>query len=304
MVFLRYPKNAPLLSLIRVPNVILTARKNLGYIKIAARLVLTALFLVNLGCASMDPRFSNTSEVLAQNTQKMAGEGAFFDQLAGFGEDNSSYTLAVMQFEDLSGTRSEGGISSAVASSGKLLTEYLLSAPQLRTKFSVYSRGALKDLLTERSLATQYEASRREKLLKKTPPELIGLVTGNINPIFDLPDMRPVDLLIYGAVVGYDKNLAESGSGAGIAGAAVRTKRSIDQLYVMVQLIETKTGRIRSVGTASQTVDSTLTSSGFLGFLSQYRILELEDGSAVNDPATIALFTALQEAILEMFDHA
>lgn len=261
-------------------------------------------FILLSGCSSLDYPVEKVVGHSDRSPENLAGSAEFYASLSSFGAPEVNYSIAVINFEDLTGARVEGGVSTAVSAAGKMLTELLLSSKELSPKFSVYSRSGLKDLITERSLAQAFEASRLEKLLKATPPELHSLVQEQMKPVFDLPDMRPADLLIYGAVVGYDKNLSDGGMGVGIAGGNAKQSRSTDQLYVILQLVETKTGRIRSVGSATELVDSTLTSSGYLGFISQFRILELEGGKAVNDPTTVALFNALQRAILEMFENA
>ena len=131
-----------------------------------------------------------------------------------------------------------------------------------------------------------------------------ALIQESLKPTYNLPDLHPVDLLLYGAVVGYDKDLRDSGVGSGLLGYNVKKERSIDQIHVMVQLVETVTGRIRSVGTASKEVGSSLVSGGYFGLLDEFTVLELEGGNATNDPRTLALLAALQEALLEMFENA
>lgn len=269
--------------------------------RLAPLLLLCATLLAG-GCATLG---GNDAAPLPQRQGAFTIEADFFGALKGFGGNlEQSFTVAVIDFQDLTGSRIEGGASTAVATSGKLLTEFLLTSPSLQSKFQVYSRSSLKELLTERTLAENFDRNRKNRLLADTPESLMAVVSQQLQPLFDLADIRPVDLLISGAVVGYDKNLSDDGMAAGLLGYNAKQKRSVDQLYVMVQLIETKTGRIRSVGTAAAEISSTLRSGGYLGFLSQYQILELEGGLAVNDPTTLALFEALSHALVEMFNNA
>lgn len=264
-------------------------------------LLLCTTLLVS-GCSTLG---GSDSAPMPQRQGAFTIDGIFFESLKGFGGSAEQvFSVAVIDFQDLTGSRIEGGASTAVATSGKLLTEFLLTSPSLESKFQVYSRSSLKELLTERTLAENFDRNRKNRLLAETPESLMAVMSQKIQPLFDLADIRPVDLLITGAVVGYDKNLTDDGMGAGLLGYNAKQKRSVDQLYVMVQLIETKTGRIRSVGTAAAEIGSTLRSGGYLGFLSQYQILELEGGLAVNDPATLALFDALRQALVEMFKNA
>lgn len=269
----------------------------------AASLLALVMFAFLSGCAAQIPQPGVIGHIPAEKQTPTVSED-FALTLKDFGGEDTRFSLAVMKFDDLSGTRIEGGISTAVASSGKLLSEFLLTAPELDGKFLVFNREALTDLLNERRLAESYNESRKAKLIAEARPELQGLIRDSLKPTYELPDLHPVDLLLYGAVVGYDKDLIDDGAGAGLAGYSVKRERSLDQVHVMVQLVETVSGRIRSVGSASQVVGSTLNSGGYFGLLDPFRALEIEGGRASNDPRTIALLEALQEALLRMFKNA
>ena len=260
------------------------------------------LFVVSLlaGCASNQQ--TNTVNPLT-NQAPLQAHKEFVASVKTFGGDKDVFTLSVQNFEDLSGSRSEGGISTSVAASGKFLTEFLLSTPELRHKFHVLNRTHLNALLTERKLAVAFDEDRKTRLVDQANPVLKEILANSLKPKYDFPALEPATYLLHGAVIGYDKAIDEYGQGYGLMGANTKEKTSIDQLYVMVQLIDTHTGEIVSVGTATQRVNSVLTSSGFFGLINPYRILELEGGGVKNDPTTIAFFTALQAAIMEMFEN-
>ena len=178
----------------------------------------TLMLLVSLtGCATSSMPIGEASQTVAQRQTPSVSDN-FILTLKDFGGDDTRFSLAVMNFEDLSGARIEGGISSAVASSGKLLSEFLLTAPALNGKFLVYSRSSLTDLLNERRLAESFNESRKAKMVAEARPEMRALIQESLKPTYDLPDLHPVDLLLYGAVVGYDKDLVDDGLGIGLVG--------------------------------------------------------------------------------------
>lgn len=258
------------------------------------------LALVVSGCNTV-PLTPVTEERTQVRSDPRIPVAQFAAEVRAFGGADRTFTIAVVGFDDLSGQRIEEGASTAVASSGKLLVESLLVEPALSGKFSVFSRANLQSLLTERSLAKAFNDNRRQQILEKTPDALRPNVARELQPAFVIPDMRPADLLLYGAVVGYDKSLSDDGAGVGMLGYNAKRQSSADQLYVMVQLIETGSGRIIAVGRGSEAIRSSLTQGGYFGFLSEARILELEAGMALNDPKMAALYVALQQALMEVF---
>ncbi len=263
---------------------------------------ITCLLVVSVlaGCASSQQ--TKPSHPLT-SVPPLQAHKEFVASVKTFGGDKDVFTVSVQNFEDLSGSRSEGGISTSVAASGKFLTEFLLSSPELRSKFHVLNRTHLNALLTERKLAEAFNEDRKARLIEQANPVLKEILANSLQPKYDFPALEPAAYLLHGAVIGYDKAVDEYGQGYGLMGANTKEKTSIDQLYVMVQLIDTNTGEIVSVGTATERVNSVLSSAGFFGLINPYRILELEGGGVKNDPTTIAFFTALQAAIMEMFNN-
>ncbi|MCO4800336.1 MAG: hypothetical protein KC484_14075 [Colwelliaceae bacterium] len=258
-----------------------------------------ALLLNTVGCSSS----TNNERSLLKRSPSLVAESLFIDTLNRFGKPDKSYTISIQNFEDLSGSRSEGGISTSVVSSGKFLTEFLLTSPALRKKFYIFNRSQLNALLTERKLANAFDQDRKQRLIEKSNPLLKDILKDSLKPKYDFIALEPSQYLIIGAVIGYDKSIDEYGQGLGIMGANAKEKTSIDQLHVMVQLIDTNTGRIISVGSGTEEVKSKLRTQGYFGLINPYRILELENGGVKNDPSTIAFFMALQVALMEMFEN-
>lgn len=261
-------------------------------------LVINLAVILFTGCSSANQHLSDNN---ITRVDSLKAEPLFIETIKGFGKEGETYTLAVQSFDDLSGSRSDGGISTSVAGSGKFLTEFLLSHPQFNKKFRLFNRNNLNALLTERKLAETFEQERKNDMIKKSNAILKSILQDSLKHKYGFKSLEPARYLINGAVIGYDKAIDEHGSGLGLMGANANQKTSIDQLHVMVQLVDTINGQIISVGTASENVNSVLTTKGYFGLVNPYRILELENGNVKNDATTIAFFLALQAAIMEMF---
>jgi len=262
-------------------------------------LFIWTLSLFITGCSSL----SNIEGSYLKHSPSLSADALFVKSVKSFGKPDKSYTIAIQSFEDLSGSRSEGGISTSVANSGKFLTEFLLTSTELRKKFHIFNREQLNALLTERKLANAFEQDRKQRLIDKSNPLLKDILKDSLKPKYDFIALEPSQYLIIGAVIGYDKSTDEYGLGFGLMGANTKEKTSVDQLHVMVQLIDTNTGRIISMGSGTEEVKSNLRTQGYFGLINPYRILELENGGVTNDPSTIAFFMALQVALMEMFEN-
>lgn len=234
---------------------------------------------------------------LAANDGSVQAINNFFDRRTG-------RTITVSQFEDLSGARTENGTSTVVAASGRILTEYILLRANSEGNYDVLDRAGLNNLINERRLADQVNAINEEKIITASPIALREALIGRIPPAIDLPPLLVTNYMIYGAVVGYDKALNDNGGGIGVAGVRVRNRASRDQVSVIMQLVDVRTGKIIATGFSSRFIDSTSLGSDVFALLSADRLLEFERMNVVNDPATRALFFAIDSALMEMFNDA
>ncbi|PWK62048.1 hypothetical protein C7455_10173 [Roseicyclus mahoneyensis] len=211
-------------------------------------------------------------------------------------------SVAVAQFEDLTGARIEGGTSTAVAASGRFLTEYILMRANGNDAYRVLDRAGLNNLLNERRLADQINAFHEAEVVAAAPEMLRDQLAGRVPPAIEMAPLRVSDYLIHGAVVGYDRRLIDNGTGMGIAGVRLRNRASRDQVSVMVQLIDVRSGEIIATGAAAQFIDSSSRGGDIFALVRTDRLLEVEQLNVVNDPATRALFLAIDIALTEMFN--
>jgi len=224
--------------------------------------------------------------------------------LEAFSKREGQFTIAISSFEDLSGSRIEGGASTAVAGSGQLLLEYILKGYSDLNFMRLHTRRLLTDLVNERRLAQQANQSNAAQSLESLSEATRALINSRITPLYQIPDINPVDFLVTGAVIGYDKNVLDTGAGAGIVGINSTYRKSSDSVSVLVQLVNVRSGAIVGVGVGNQAVESMMTNSGVFKFLEVDQILELEGGGSINEPKTYALFAALTEAVEDMFRDA
>lgn len=223
---------------------------------------------------------------------------ALFDE---FTKRRGGVTIAVTGFEDLTGSRNETGASTSVSGSGILLLEHILRQHSSPTTLRVFTRKLLGDLINERRLAAQLNeahATQTRNQLSESIQSLLG--DSPIKPLVVFPELIPVNYLVTGAVIGYDKNVSDLGAGAGALGVSNRYQKSIDQVTVMVQLINVATGEIIGVGIASESITSNLYNAGVFKLLQIDKILELEGGGSINEPKTYALYIALEKAVQAM----
>ena len=266
--------------------------------------VIRTLVTVGLvtGCVAVDKIDQLTAPNTITDAASEHTEHSKAEVMAQWSQRNGIASVAVTSFEDLTGARVDGGSSTAVAASGHLLLEFILKNYRDEGHLAIYSRRLLSELINERRLAQQANTSYATEAvnsLSKATQALMG--NAKIKPLHDLPDLGPVDFLITGAVIGYDKNTRDSGAAAGMVGVSNRYQQSEDSVSVLVELINVKTGAMSGIGIASELISSKLFNAGVFKYLEVDKILELEGGGSLNEPKTYALYLALTQAVENMF---
>lgn len=266
--------------------------------------VIRTLVTVGLvtGCVAVDKIDQLTAPNTITDAASEHTEHSKAEVMAQWSQRNGIASVAVTSFEDLTGARVDGGYSTAVAASGHLLLEFILKNYRDEGHLAIYSRRLLSELINERRLAQQANTSYATEAvnsLSKATQALMG--NAKIKPLHDLPDLGPVDFLITGAVIGYDKNTRDSGAAAGMVGISNRYQQSEDSVSVLVELINVKTGAMSGIGIASELISSKLFNAGVFKYLEVDKILELEGGGSLNEPKTYALYLALTQAVENMF---
>lgn len=152
--------------------------------------------------------------------------------------------------------------------------------------FRVVERVGLDNLTKERQLirsAREQLADNKES--KSVPPLLFAGV------------------LLEGAVIAYDTNLATGGVGARYLGIGKSAQYRKDNITVSLRLVSVATGEILIEVMSQKTVFSYGQSEDVFRFTEMgTELVEVELGNASNESATIALMKAIEGAVLELIN--
>ncbi|WP_323845355.1 CsgG/HfaB family protein [Microbulbifer magnicolonia] len=224
-----------------------------------------ALFGPGRSEAQLTPRTSTFRDLLNLPTPKgkiLAAVYSFRDQTGQYKPaPNSSFSTAVTQ----------GGAS--------MLMDVLNESGW----FIPLEREGLQNLLTERKII-------RAALAKPDAPEN-NLV---------LPSLVAANILLEGGIVAYDTNIKTGGAGARYFGIGVDDQYRVDQVTVNLRAIDIRSGQILHSVLTSKTVYSKAISADVYRFVSFRRLLELEAGTTTNEPAQLAMLSAMEAAVIHL----
>jgi curli production assembly/transport component CsgG len=148
--------------------------------------------------------------------------------------------------------------------------------------FTVVERVGLDNLIKERQLIRNQREVYEGKDAKPLRPMLVA------------------GIMIEGGVVGYDSNLRSGGAGARIMGIGNSIQYRVDEVIVALRFVSVHTGEVLINTAVSKTIYSTAQNSGVLRFVDVgTRAVELEAGTALNEPTTYAVRVAIEQAVYE-----
>jgi len=148
--------------------------------------------------------------------------------------------------------------------------------------FTVVERVGLDNLIKERQLIRNQREVYEGKDAKPLRPMLVA------------------GIMIEGGVVGYDSNLRSGGAGARIMGIGNSIQYRVDEVIVALRFISVHTGEVLINTAVSKTIYSTMQNAGLLRFVDAgTRAVEIEAGTALNEPATYAVRVAIEQAVYE-----
>lgn len=201
--------------------------------------------------------------------------------------DGSKIPIAVYDFTDKTGQRKPNErfsqLSSAVTQGAEVYVIDALKNIGNETWFIVLERNALDKLTKERQLIRS-TAETFDKG-KKSP----------------LKALKYAGLLIEGGVVGYDSNLTSGGIGARYFGIGANTQYRTDQVTVAMRIVSVQTGEILMTVLTQKSIASTSSGADVFRFLDLgTKALEVEAGSAVNEPTSYAVKAAIEAAVAEL----
>lgn len=238
-------------------------------------LLLTTVFLT--GCASVQMDLLQEEPVTLKPKENL---------MAKLPEmDGPPLTIAVYGFIDKTGQKKSSDklalFSTAVTQGGEVFL--IKSLHESKGWFKVVERVGLDNLIKERQLIR----NQREVYEGK-----------NATP---LKPMTVAGVIIEGGIISYDSNIRSGGNGARYLGIGASQQYRVDEVIVSLRLISVNSGEVLLTNAVSKTIYSTSHNVGVLRFVDQAtRAIELENGSAVNEPTTYAVRVAIEQAVYEM----
>ena len=201
--------------------------------------------------------------------------------------DGPKITIAVYSFADKTGQRKPNDkfsqLSSAVTQGSEVWVMNALQKAGGGTWFTVVERVGLDNLVKERQLIRSTREVYEGKEATKLKPMLFA------------------GLLLEGGVVGYDSNTTSGGAGARYFGIGANTSYRTDQVTVAMRIITVQTGEVLLTTACEKTIASHKSGADVFRFLDLgTRALEIEAGSAINEPTNYAVRAAIEACVGEI----
>ena len=195
--------------------------------------------------------------------------------------------IKINGFQDKTGQRKPNDkfsvLSSAVTQGSEVWVIDALKKVGRGTWFQVVERVSLDNLVKERQLIR----STREVYEGKEAPKLKPMLFAG--------------LLLEGGVVGYDSNIQSGGVGARYLGIGASTQYRIDQVTVAMRIVSVQTGEVLLTVAIEKRIASHKTSADVFRFLDLgTNALEIEAGSAINEPVNYAVRAAIESSVVEI----
>lgn len=210
------------------------------------------------------------------------------------------YSVAVGEISDKTGASRPNqdfpDPSRAVSQAGSEMLEHILKQSQYLSLYEVHDRRNISLLLNERRIAQEFNSKTKTTFLNnnKELGKLLGEVDLNQT---SLEPLKPVDFYLTGAIIGYDSEVASAGGGIKVGGMGGYKIQRADSIFIILRLVDVKSGTIILSKTAERTVLGTENRADIFRFISQNTILEFETGEVRNDLVTLAILDAMSEAV-------
>ena len=241
----------------------------------ATVLVLVTVWLT--GCANLQMMLANEEPVKLEPRQSLLSKLPALD--------GPPMTVAVYGFRDLTGQMKPNDrlavFSKAVTQGSEVFL--IKSLQDSGNWFRVVERVGLDNLIKERQLIR----NQREVYEGKDAKPLKPLTVAGV--------------VIEGGIIGYDSNIRSGGNGARFLGIGGSQQYRVDEVTVSLRLVSISSGEVLLITAVSKTIYSTAHNVGVLRFVDAgTRALELESGTALNEPTTYAVRVAIEQAVYEM----
>lgn len=207
-----------------------------------------------------------------------------YKDLVALPKPNGKIIVSVYSVQDETGQFKPlpaSNFSTAVPQSGNAM---LTSALKDSGWFVPLEREGLQNLLNERKII-------------RAAQENGTVAANNQNP---LPSLLSANVLIEGAIIGYDSDIKTGGAGARYFGIGADGKYRVDQVAVNLRAIDVRTGEVLLSVNTSKTILSSEFSAGVFRFIEYQRLLELEAGFTTNEPVMMCMMSALEAGVAHL----
>jgi len=196
-------------------------------------------------------------------------------------------SIAVYQFTDKTGQRKPNDkfsqLSSAITQGSEVWVINALKNVGNESWFTVVERAGLDNLVKER------------QLIKSTREVYEGKEAIKLKPLLF------AGLLLEGGVVGYESNIESGGAGARYFGIGANTQYRVDQVTIAMRIVSVQTGEVLLTTATEKRIASHKSGADVFRFLDLgTKALELEAGSAVNEPVNYAVRTAIEAGVVDL----
>lgn len=196
-------------------------------------------------------------------------------------------TVAVYSFQDKTGARKTAdnyaSFSAAVTQGAESWLIDALRQAGAGTWFQVLERANLDNLIKERQLINQTRESFQGRDAEKLMPMLFA------------------GIIAEGGIIGYDSNILTGGAGANILGITGNTQYRKDVVTISLRFVSVQTGEVLLSVATTKTILSVATTGNLFKFYDHgVTPVEAELGITANEPNTIAIRSAIEQAVIEI----
>lgn len=229
-----------------------------------------------VGCASSRPATTRSPATLAPPTQVSS-------DLSKLPETLGRIPVAVYGFRDQTGQYKPAPDSSFSTSVTQGAGALLIKALRDSRWFIPVERENLQNLLTERKIIRALEGP-----------------ANSAQPAQTLPPLTPANLILEGAIVGYESNVKTGGAGVRYLGVGASDAYRVDQVTVNLRAVDIRTGQVLESISTTKTIYSVQLDFGGFRFVSLKTLLEYETGFSQNEPVQLCVREAIETALVHM----
>lgn len=234
-------------------------------------------FLLLTGCSQL------AMELLQEEPLKIQPRDDLWHKIPKL--DGDPIPVAVYGFTDKTGQRRPSDktaqLSTAVTQGAEVFV--IKALHDANNWFRVVERVGLDNLVKERQLIRNQREVYEGKDAKQLKPLTIA------------------GLMIEGGVVGYDTDIRSGGIGARMFKLGANQQYRVDEITVSMRLISISSGEVLLSTAVTKTIYSVADDKGLMMFITGgTTALEVEQGSAINEPTTYSVRVAIEQCIYEM----